>query len=261
MSNVRVESGVDDVRIQLQVTLREPTLEQLVADGSAGLRFLWRCGATFNSGVAEPLSKRRVSGRTQYEISIPQEEVSREVRVDARIVAAQPIETYSNPAQHPLYGRASFSIQTGDVLGYGGYFAFAPGKSYDPLSPPFASCFKFRVSDRVRSGIVVNAQPDDEVEVLFSRSVYDSFRGLAGRPDLQVATVVLPALTEVLWLVRTARESEEPSELSGTPWFRTIARMADEVGGDKQPIEQAQLILEDPLHQCFATQLSVEEEQ
>ena len=81
----------------------------------------------------------------------------------------------------------------------------------------------------------------------------ENLRYFSGWPDLQIATVVLPALMETLAFIKANEESGE-EDLSSCRWFVAITNMVDRNGGlEKSPLELTQRILENPIDRALLT--------
>jgi hypothetical protein len=96
--------------------------------------------------------------------------------------------------------------------------------------------------------------------VRLSPDAHRDLRLLAPRPELQISTVVLPALIQAISFIQnTLKDGSE--DLSDRVWFRAISEKADRLGGfEEQAIEIAQKILEYPVDRTLSLGANAEED-
>ena len=261
VSNADVSPTVEDVELRFDVRSNDPTLKQLIDAGRARLSLRWRCSATLATGEGDPEISMALSDGHQYKFWLDQKQVRGPVIVDIRVVVVHPLTNFRWERQHSDYGSATFDLVVGDIVADGGSFTFDAKKLYDPLDPPIGSCFRFVADPKLRQGILVSFLEDDVIQVLLPSVAYQNLGLLAARPELQITSVVLPALIQTISFVK--QELKEPSgewdDREG--WFRVITDKVNSLGGFEAPeIELAQRILNYPVEQTLAIEAGVEED-
>lgn len=246
--NVAVAPTQEDVEVSLTVRTDDVDLVQLLESRAVRHSIRWTCTSTISTDEVAP----QVTGRTAdgwiLAMSIDQQRIRGNVDADVRVIATEPIHGFQWSGQHPDYGGASFSVQTGDLIADGGSFTFSADKLYDPLDPPIGSCFQFHRDVQLGKGIRVTFMAEHAVVVSLPSATYDGLVRASGRPDLQIATVVLPALMETLSFIKDNRAEDQPEPLDDRGWYVAICAMVDEIGGfDNSPLVLAQEILENPI--------------
>lgn len=259
VKNVTIEPFVEDVKATFDVEFDDPTLRHLIDTGQARLSLKWRCPATLALGEFEPDRVSAQAARTRFSASFPQQDIVGLVTVNIKAVAAKHIDHLSWERQNPDYGDATFRILPGDVLADGGTFSFEPDKAYDPMRPPLESCFGFEQAGPGVKQVRIRLDDPDQVMIQLPQETFALFTQQKGRPDVQASLVVLPALTETLWHLRTLEETDESFE--DRAWYRALMAVikARRCESD-DPFLQAQTILEgNPIQRALA-QLNRDEE-
>lgn len=255
--NVTVTPTVEDVEVGFQVRMTDPDLQALIEAGRARFNFRWTCGSTITGGALDDARAVQMADSTRYTAWIDQRDVRRKVRVQVSVIATEEMVDYRLAAQHADYGTATFHVQPGDVLADAGYFEFAPDKLFDPLNPPVGSCFRFVPDTRLRKGVAVRFHHDQFVLVAFPESLLAEFHALAGRPDLQIGLVVLPALMETIAFIRSNDAVGDTGEdLSDRLWYEAIRGLVEGVGSfEDSPLTLAQRILANPIDATLSLSL------
>lgn len=259
VKNVTIESFIEDVRATFDVECDDPTLLHLIESGQARVSLKWRCPATLALGEFAPVRESSQAARTRFSASFPQQDIVGPVTVYIKVVAMVPIDHLSWERQNADYGGATFRILAGDVLADGGSFSFEPDKAYDPMRPPLESCFGFEQAGPGVNQVRVRLDDPDKVMVQLPQETFSLFTQQKGRPDVQASLVVLPALTETLWRLRTQDRDDE--SFDDRPWYRALmAAITSRRCETDDPFQQAQSILEgNPIQRAFA-QLNRDEE-
>lgn len=261
VSNAQVSPTIEDIEITFDVRTDDPTLRRLMAEGKARLSLRWRCSATLASGEHKPYRRMALADGYRYESSIDQRRVSGPVVADIRVLAAEPLRGFHWERQHPEYGDAVFDLRIGDVLADGGSVPFEADKLYDPLDPPIGSCFKFVEDPKVHRGIRVTFEDDDAILVRLSPSVHRNLRLLGLRPELQISTVVLPALIQTVSYIQSTLKDVNSEDLSERVWFKAIDDKVGRLGGfENDAIEIAQKILDYPLDRILEMEADAKED-
>lgn len=261
--NVTVTPSIEDVELRFQVRMSDPDIQLLLDAGRARYSFRWTCSSTITVGELDHSVNATHADSTGYVAWIDQQQMRRAVRVEFRVLAADVIEGYRLGGQHPDYAGATFTLLPGDVLADGGYFEFEPDKLYDPLDPPVGSCFKFMSDSKQRRGLRVQFHDDEHVLVVFPEKLLPGFAALGNRPDLQVATVVLPALMQAIQFVKENLDPRAGGEdLTEKAWYQPIRGLVEDAGGfDNPPFELAQKILGNCLDSSLNRALMMRDEE
>lgn len=259
VKNVTIEPFIEDVKATFDVEFDDPTLRDLIETGHARLSVKWRCASTLALGECEPDAMTTQAARTRFTVSFPQQDITGLVTVTIKAVATTQIEELIWERQNEDYGDASFQILAGDVLADGGSFSFEPDKAYDPMSPPLESCFGFEQAGPGVKEVRIRLDDPDQVMIQLPEETFTLFAQQKGRPDVQASLVVLPALTETLWRLRTLDSGDESFE--DRAWYRALTAITKAKRCENDhPFLQAQKILEgNPIQRAFA-QLNRDEE-
>ena len=251
LTGATVEATSEDVEIKLQVVIDDPDVGKLIDNGLVRYSLRWTCGATISTGEINPEVIRKNSDGVTQRIFIDQQNIFGKVEVELYLVAVEPILSFRWSRQNAEYGGAEFDIETGDTIGFGGSLTFNAKKRYDPLSAPVGSCFKFINDAGLRKGIRINFDSNEEIIVRLPPSLMENIHHFSGWPDLQIATLVLPALMETLSFMKANYSSEE-EDLSEFQWFVVISEMVEKNGGiEESPLKLAQKILENPIDRAI----------
>lgn len=258
VTSVTARSGVETFDLDFRIDLDDPDLQSLIESGAALFTAKWRCARTFSLGQIKPV---KVTGPNAagFRISIPQGRLAGDFTVTFQVVADVQIDEYRPSRANPDYGQAAFSVSAGDLLADGGFIVLDATKDYDPLNPPFDSCFRFEASDAVPRGFEISYDNNDYVLVSFSRDLYVGFRSLDAMPELQIGMFMLPALQAALTFIQYIDESRG----EGFRWAEALKSLVEKhAPGEEAPEIQAQSILEDPLARAFTSRLfGVEEDE
>lgn len=251
--NIAYEPTQEDIEIRLTVRTDDSDLAQLIATGAARHSLRWTCTATISTDEVSPELTGRTGDGWILTTSIDQQRVRGNVDADVRVIATESIAKLRWTNQHAEYGGASFRVWPGDLIADGGSFRIAADKLYDPLNPPIGSCFKFHRDAKLRKGIRVNLLAD-HVVVSLTSATFDGLVRAGDRPELQIATVVLPALMETISFIKDNHADDDSEGLDGRDWYVAIRAMVEEIGGfDQSPLLLAQRILENPIDRVLTS--------
>lgn len=252
VSNARVSPSIEDIGLTFDLRTNDPTLTRLLKERKARVSLRWRCSATLATDEREPRPCMALADGNQYESWIDQRQVSGVIIADIRVLVIEPLRDFRWERQHPDYGGAVFDLRVGDVLADGGSVTFEADKLYDPLDPPIGSCFKFVEQPDLHRGFRVTFDDDEAILVRLPPEAHRNLRLLAPRPELQISTVVLPALIQaVSYIQSTSKDGSE--DLSDRGWFKAISDKVDRLGGfEEQAVEIAQKILDYPVDRTLS---------
>jgi hypothetical protein len=213
-----------------------PTLDPMLADGRASWGIRVQCARTYMR------SEFRTANR-DHQIKFDGHDLDGRVEVDVVLFAAKVIAGYQPAGAHPDYGTASFDLEPGEVLGVGPAFSFDVDKQFDPLRAPVASIMRVSKGEHP-DGPFRMALEDEFVEIILSQEDWAHYAGVKDRvPGVLHVSLVLPALAEAL---------RRMGEFAGRRWADRLRAIVEarqvNVG---QPLEAAQLLLQQPLTRAF----------
>jgi hypothetical protein len=258
--NFTVTPAVDDIQIRFDLRMNDPDIQALLDSNRARYSYRWTCSSTITSRELNPRETARRADSTTFEGWIDQQDVRRDVRLEARIVATAEIADFDLANKHADYGSATFHLQIGDVLGYVGPFEFSTNKLFDPLSPPIGSLFRFvRAPNQHRRLKLDLTSDDDHILVLFPSELLDGFGALERSPHLQVGLVVFPALMQVITAISES-EASDSEDLSDRQWFQPIRKILEQHGYPDEPaFDIAQGVLGNPFDTSLTSAFDTEE--
>ncbi|WP_404383541.1 hypothetical protein LL946_00105 [Knoellia locipacati] len=245
LSAVSVTPTSDFVDIAFDTFIENEEIRDLYITGSLTLRARWRCTATFSSGALALTADWQPTGAIHCTAALDHEDLDGRVDVTVMLVANQQLKLQLS-SQHEDYDGAEFALAQGVLAGHAGTFSFDARKSYDPMRPPLESCFRFQEKTTKKPYIEIDTSAADHVLVEIPQAQYAQFVDQSVMPEVQIATVVLPALVQALV---DCAEDRDP-EVGG--WKATLRALseANSRAGDS-PLAQAQAILGDPLATGF----------
>ncbi|WP_460968725.1 hypothetical protein [Pedococcus soli] len=238
-----IDQGVDYVDVRIDILFESAELRHLVDVGCAEIVARWRCSATFATGHISLTTEDIGNELVRCSGNLDQEDLDGRVDIHLLMIATRTLPQYKLLTQHSDYGDASFSLERGAILADGGTVSIEARKKYDPMTPPLESCFKFVKKSGNRRYMEVDAADDDYIRVQLPSATFDLFRSQGMLPEVQISTVVLPALMEAI----DAFKEKESTPTNGG-WRGTIERLLDAKNlNDKSTLVAAQAILEDPI--------------
>ncbi len=222
-----------DVR---NLTTGNATLDGMLADGRASWAIRVQCARTY-------LRREASTSGSERRITFEGHELWGRVEVEIMLYAAKAVAAYLPDGAHPDYGTATFDLEPGAVLGIGPTFAFEVDKQFDPLRAPVASIMRVSKGDHA-DGPFRLALEDEFVEIILSQEDWAHYAGVKERvPGVLHVSLVLPALAEAL---------RRMTDFSGLTWadrLRAIVEAREVNVG--QPLEAAQILLQEPLSRAF----------
>jgi len=245
ISSALVTPAPDFVDLQFDVRVENAEFEEMLDTGAAAIRARWKCSATFSSGALDLRVAPLDNGSLRCEAQLDQDDVDGRTDISLYIVAGRPLDL-DLASQHGDYGGATFAVARGAVLAHAGTFSFDARKSYDPMRPPLESCFRFLKKEGKKPFVDIDSSLDEHIDVYIPEAQYEQFTDQAAMPEVQVATVVLPALVQAL--VDCAAETD-PDVGGWKATLRSLCERHSVTGSD--PLVQAQAILGDPIATGF----------
>jgi hypothetical protein len=153
------------------------------------------------------------------------------VEVCSFILAAKPLDKYKNADFHPDYAKLSFRVRKGDTLAVGHDREFPAEKKTDPLRK-VPSIFSIVPNDDPEAtGMDIDAS-GPKVRVSLSKENFESYNYLrqsqALHPVLS-ASVIVPALVDVIDKIRRASMEGALEGFAELRWYMVIARRLREM--------------------------------
>jgi hypothetical protein len=162
----------------------------------------------------------------KFSFEIPAGLIDGKVEVCSFILADKAIEKYNNANFHPDYEKATFRIQKGDTLAVGHDRIIEASKKNDPLRK-VSSIFSIIPNDDENATGLDIETTGDKVLIRLSRKNFDSYIALRYSPvyhPMLIATIVVPALVELLERVRRAAHDKDLDSYSELRWYLVINR-------------------------------------
>jgi hypothetical protein len=153
------------------------------------------------------------------------------VEVCSFILAAKPIEKYKNTNFHPDYEKFTFRLRKGDTLAVGHDRIIAADKKHDPLRK-VSSIFSIVPNDDEKATGMDIKMDGQKVVIRLSKPNFESYISLRHSPayhPVLSATIVVPALVEVLERIRRAAQEGGLEAYSEYRWFMVIERKLREM--------------------------------
>ena len=129
-------------------------------------------------------------------------------------------------------------------MAVGGYCSFIAEKSFDPLRPPVASFISIIEGTRHEDPIQVDYDTD-KITIVLSKSDWKKYLEVRGQKPAEGiihGSIVFPVLVDAVHKLK-----DPDSEYGERNWFARMEAIMEAKGlSDKDPIEVAQKILENP---------------
>lgn len=244
VQSATIEFAVETVRIDFDLVLDDDYIHEMLSLGQLALKARVRSGAAMSVQSVAPKLRNDFGARKQYTATYKQTGLRGRTIFDVMLVAAEPIDDYAPPSMSEIFNHAHFSLAPGDVVGIALQIPIDVEKNYDPLNPPFDSCFRFERDPTLKNGLKLDVgASDDQIVVKMCPELFERFGVQASKPAVQIATVMLPALIGALDLIDESDES-----YVGLDWHTALTKLSAAHGGpDAENYLIAQRILEDPI--------------
>lgn len=226
-----------EVRLDYAVELEEPSLHDLIASSHAALGIFVMCRDTYYSKLV-PLGL--AGGQVNFE---PGSLMGR-VSVRPMIWTSLPVAAFPLENCHEEFGKGVLSFGEGEILALDDEFVINVGR--EKLAQ-METIFSIALMESLPSGTFSLNLDAERITILVAQDIYEtvnSLRGLAhGRP-ITLNSVFLPAVMQVLDILR---EGAEPYE--GRRWYRVFEAKCTHLGIDPENCdlwESAQRLLQAP---------------
>lgn len=96
------------------------------------------------------------------------------------ICADEDIKGYHPSEAHPDYAGASFDVEAGDVLAFGGYTSFLAEKKFDPLRPPVSSFMSIMEGNHHEGPIQIDYE-SEKITIVLSKADWRNYTDVRGQ--------------------------------------------------------------------------------
>jgi hypothetical protein len=166
------------------------------------------------------------SSTQRFSFEIPASLIDGKVDICSFILAATPLDKYKNADFHPDYEKLTFKVRKGDTLAVGHDRVFSAEKKNDPLRK-VTSIFSIVQNDAAdATGMDIDAS-GPKVVIRLSKPNFDSYVSLRHSPAYHAilsATIVVPALVDVIERIRRAAGEATLDAYSELRWYIVISR-------------------------------------
>ena len=230
----------NQVILDCNFELENETVEKLIENGDASFYVQLECPSTF-------YRRTFISSEKSLRIEVPAGDLRDKVNVTFLVCSNVQIPEYNPVGVHPdLEGEPSY-VEAGDVLADGGVGFFIADKTFDPLKAPISSFMKINKGTFANGPMVIDYE-DEQIIIVLSEEDYDRYLNVKGfAPNTLHSSLVLPALTDVLYTMKYDRKAHEDQ-----PWFGRLQQIIVQQKIDiNEPIVAAQQILGQPLQRSL----------
>jgi hypothetical protein len=239
------------IRIIVDFTVQEPTLEQLISDGKARCEAMLYCRATLHQQTLQAEARN-----TRIDATVSPEMLRDAIELHPLIVATETITLNTNTAD-PFYHGTNPTVLEGEPLATDRGWHF----NLDVDSLPLGSIFQFMPEPETTGPMQIEIDP--HLPYINIRVNSEQFKemNITRQQGLTVPSVFSAALVRAIQRVQKI----EPDETPIVPgWVDTIRKQADKHGIDLEgddPFVAAQTLLGDPFASLTKFQMQSIEEQ
>ena len=200
------------------------------------------------------------SNTPRFEMEIAADAIFGAVEVSLLVVAAKDLKDYRHPNQHADYRNGAFDISIGEPLAVAVSKTFDAFLEYDPILK-LSSIINIMRDTEDEKRMKVNCR-DNRIVIILPSAEYDRYRELRADPAIRgliATTVILPALMDAFYFLRTLPEDDLNDFKAGHRWSRLVLIRLDRMDVDLiDPdaegavcLEAAQLLLREPLRRSL----------
>ena len=233
----------EDVSFNSHFELKNKALEELIKNGKATYVLEIECPAVFFRTSIK-------TGEVLNRFSLSAKRLREKVTVGFYICADDDIPTYKPTECHPDYMDATFEIEKGDILAFGGSCSFIAEKTFDPLRPPVSSLFTITYG-ACHHGPMQIEYDSAKIGIILSKSDYQAYNSVRNQTTSQGilhASIVFPVLMDAISQVKANN-----TDYSDKNWYSRLAAVLDAKKlRDMDPFDSAQKILDNPISRSFS---------
>ena len=248
---LKPEDHGGDIRIVIDFTIQEPTLQHLISDGKARCVAMLYCRATMHQQTLE--SKQ---GSTQIDTKISTELLRDAVELHPVLVATETLELDTSTAD-PFYHGTSPTVSEGEPLAADRGWHF----HLDVDSLPLGSIFQFIPEPETAGPMQIEMDPQQTYINIRVNAEQFKEMNITRQQGLTVPSVFSAALVRAIQRVREI-DPDEPTIIPG--WVDTLRKQSSKYGIDiesDEPFVVAQTLLGDPFARLTEFQMQSIEEQ
>lgn len=201
-----------------------------------------------------------LSKTPRFDMEIAGDALFGAVEVSLLVVAAKDIKDYRHPNQHADYRGGAFNISIGEPLAVAVSKSFDAFLEYDPILK-LSSIINIMRDTEGEKRMKVNCR-GNRIVIILPSAEYDRYRDLRADPAIRgliATTVILPALMDAFYFLRTLPEDELNDFKTGHRWSRLVLSRLDRMNVDVVDpdtesavcLEAAQLLLREPLRRSL----------
>lgn len=209
--NFSVSLGKENISLQTENQLDNPTLNQLISEKKALFCTELNCMQTV-------YRRSLMTNEYKSSITLRVDQLRNKVEVSFYIIASENIEDYQIEGSNEDYKGYKFNIEKGDVLAYGGSTSFMAVKDWESLKA--VKSFMDIQSYNEDKGPMKITLTDSKIVVGLCKDDYDKYSlclNAEGLPPIFHSAIVLPALIYALNEMVMHREEHEDES-----WFQFL---------------------------------------
>ena len=196
----------------------------LVAQKKAQYAVHVECNTTRYRNIFKSLTEK-------FSFEIPAGVINGKVELCSFILADKPLEKYKNSNFHGDYGKLSFHVRRGDTLAVGYDQIFSADKKNDPLRNISSILSIVRNDASNASGMDIELG-GSKILIRLSKPNYETYMALrqsAEHRPILFASIIVPALLDVLEKVRRASIQGALDAFSERRWYIVLSKRLREM--------------------------------
>jgi hypothetical protein len=234
--------GKEHIILSPNFSLKNSAIEDLIKKKKALFTLELQCPSTFFRTSFSTFNPNE-------EFKILEQRVRERITVNFYICATQDILGYIPSDPHADYEGATFDIEAGEVLATEGQCTFYAEKSFDPLRPPVSSFMSIQMGSQHEGPLQVDYE-SEKITIVLSKADWKNYlqvRSQALTEGTLHSSIVLPVLIDAIHKIQN-----NGNEYEAMNWYSRLETILAAKGlHDKEPLEAAQKILENPVERSF----------
>lgn len=171
-----------------------------------------------------------------FSFEIPASMLDGRVEVCSFILAARPLDKYKNGDFHPDYAKLSFRVRRGDTLAVGHDHEFPADKKNDPLRKVSSIFSIVKSNDPQAIGMDIDLS-GLKIRVTLSEANFNAYMFLRQSQPLHAvlsASIIVPALVDVIEKVRCAAMENATGQFVDRRWYMVLSRKLRDISIDPE---------------------------